>query len=103
MKQVRAQITDQAYAKIQESGKSVYQFVQDAITDSINAIERKEEFELMQRTMEKSFVDFREMIDQRFARFEKLLMGEEVQEVEEKAQSLDELDETKFPFLELEF
>lgn len=70
MKQVRAQITDSTYEKIRESGKSVYQFVQDAIADQINAIERKEEIELMQKSLNAQFQDFQKFIDKNMQRIE---------------------------------
>ena len=43
MHDVKTKITDKAYAKIQASGKSFYQFVQDSITDAINSEEKKRE------------------------------------------------------------
>jgi predicted Fe-Mo cluster-binding NifX family protein len=63
MHKITAQITDKAYQKIQESGKSVYQFVQDAVSDQINAIERKEELELMSKTLMSQYEEFGKFVE----------------------------------------
>lgn len=53
METIHTKVTEQTLEKIKESGKSTYQFVQDAVADALRANEVKKELQQLEETVKK--------------------------------------------------
>lgn len=65
MNKVYTRITDENVKKINESGKTVYQYVQDAVAEKINRVEREQELELFKKEIGNHLEEFEKRLEEK--------------------------------------